>query len=84
MRRQRHPNTYDKPDIEGPSLYTKEVSKDEWAWVPAGMASEYPANGGLAVKHGRAEVAVSTFRAAKKRTEGGSACKISARTGRPG
>jgi nitrite reductase/ring-hydroxylating ferredoxin subunit len=58
MRKQRHPNTYDKPDIEGPPLYTKESASEDWAWVPAGMASDYPADGGLAVKHGFVDVAV--------------------------
>jgi len=58
MRKQRHPNTYDCPDITGPALYSKESASDSWEWVFAGLAADYPANGGLAVKHGRAEVAV--------------------------
>mmetsp|Transcript_14644 Transcript_14644/g.33527 ORF Transcript_14644/g.33527 Transcript_14644/m.33527 type:complete len:1062 (+) Transcript_14644:95-3280(+) len=59
MRRQRHPNTCDLPDIKGPALYSAdEVPADGWDWVFAGMAEDFPANGGLAVKHGSAEIAV--------------------------
>jgi nitrite reductase (NADH) large subunit len=58
MRKQRHPNTYSPPDITGPALFQKEEAPDDWTWVHAGKASEFPKNGGLAMKHGRAEIAV--------------------------
>eukprot|EP00441_Pelagodinium_beii_P007343 CAMPEP_0197703570 /NCGR_PEP_ID=MMETSP1338-20131121/125504_1 /TAXON_ID=43686 ORGANISM="Pelagodinium beii, Strain RCC1491" /NCGR_SAMPLE_ID=MMETSP1338 /ASSEMBLY_ACC=CAM_ASM_000754 /LENGTH=1065 /DNA_ID=CAMNT_0043287467 /DNA_START=51 /DNA_END=3248 /DNA_ORIENTATION=+ len=58
MRKQRHPNTYDPPDITGPALFTKENIGLDWEWVFAGHVSDYPKNGGLAVKHGTAEIAV--------------------------
>jgi nitrite reductase/ring-hydroxylating ferredoxin subunit len=58
MRKQRHPNTYSPPDITGPALYRREEALPSWEWVSGGNASDYPRNGGLAVKHGRAEVAV--------------------------
>jgi len=58
MRKQRHPNTYDLPDIEGPMLYSKEAALDSWPWVSAGQVADFPHNGGVAVKHGKEEVAV--------------------------
>ncbi len=32
MRKQRHPNTYDCPDISGPALFTTETAPDSWEW----------------------------------------------------
>eukprot|EP00403_Amphidinium_massartii_P032789 CAMPEP_0178435172 /NCGR_PEP_ID=MMETSP0689_2-20121128/33794_1 /TAXON_ID=160604 /ORGANISM="Amphidinium massartii, Strain CS-259" /LENGTH=1070 /DNA_ID=CAMNT_0020057243 /DNA_START=47 /DNA_END=3259 /DNA_ORIENTATION=+ len=58
MRKQRHPATYDLPDIKGPALYSKEKADDSWQWYPAGKAQDFPRAGGLAMKHGDAEVAV--------------------------
>ena len=58
MRKQRHPAPYDLPDIKGPAIWKKETAPDSWQWYPAGKASDFPANGGLAMKHGSAEVAV--------------------------
>eukprot|EP00931_Biecheleriopsis_adriatica_P060534 TRINITY_DN3636_c0_g1_i11.p1 TRINITY_DN3636_c0_g1~~TRINITY_DN3636_c0_g1_i11.p1 ORF type:complete len:1066 (+),score=265.64 TRINITY_DN3636_c0_g1_i11:84-3281(+) len=57
-RGQRHPNTYSPPDITGPALYSKDAAADGWEWIFAGNASDYPRNGGLAVKHGSNELAV--------------------------
>jgi len=66
MRGQRHPNVYSWPDITGPALFTKETAPVEgseeahgWTWVFGGLAVDYPkCSCGLAVKHGRAELAV--------------------------
>jgi len=58
MRKQRDPNTYDMPDIEGPMLYSKEAAPESWSWVLAGQVADFPHNGGVAVKHGKEEVAV--------------------------
>jgi len=66
MRGQRHPNVYSWPDITGPALFIKETAPTEgseeaqgWTWVFAGMAADYPqGTGGLAMKHGRTEIAV--------------------------
>jgi len=58
MRKQRHPNTYDLPDLVGPALFRKEEASDSWEWVYAGEAAIYPNNGGLAIKHGNNELAV--------------------------
>jgi nitrite reductase (NADH) large subunit len=62
MRKQRHPNTCDLPDITGPALYSKESAPDHWEWVYAGKVADYSSSnrlaGGLAVKHGTEEVAV--------------------------
>jgi len=57
MRKQRHPNTYDCPDITGPAPFKKEAAPEDWEWVFAGKVKDY-ASGGLAVKHGNEEVAV--------------------------
>jgi NAD(P)H-dependent nitrite reductase large subunit/NAD(P)H-dependent nitrite reductase small subunit len=57
-RGQRHPNTYSPPDITGPALYSKETAPSDWEWIFAGKVSEYPCNGGLAVKHGDNELAI--------------------------
>jgi len=57
-RGQRHPNTYSPPDITGPALYSKDAPSSDWEWISAGKASDYPRNGGLAVKHGSNELAV--------------------------
>mmetsp|Transcript_23731 Transcript_23731/g.50449 ORF Transcript_23731/g.50449 Transcript_23731/m.50449 type:complete len:226 (+) Transcript_23731:3-680(+) len=66
MRGQRHPNVYSWPDITGPALFTKETAPVEgseeaegWTWVFAGLAAAYPQySGGLAIKHGSAEIAI--------------------------
>eukprot|EP00971_Amphidinium_carterae_P337839 6474881-Amphidinium_carterae.1 len=57
-RRQRHPATYDLPDIKGPALFSKEAASESWQWYEAGKVSDYPRNGGLSMKHGSHEVAV--------------------------
>jgi len=58
MRNQRHPNTYDLPDLVGPAFFNKEAPADSWKWVEAGVAADYPKNGGLTLKHGNTEIAV--------------------------
>jgi nitrite reductase (NADH) large subunit len=66
VRGQRHPNIYSWPDITGPAVFAKEKAPVEgsedaqgWAWVFGGLAVDYPSRGGgLAVKHGQAELAV--------------------------
>ncbi|CAE8663916.1 unnamed protein product [Polarella glacialis] len=58
VRGQRHPANYSPPDILGPALYNKTEAPDDWEWIFAGDAAEFPRNGGLAVKHGSQELAV--------------------------
>jgi nitrite reductase/ring-hydroxylating ferredoxin subunit len=66
VRGQRHPNIYSWPDITGPAVFAKEKAPVEgsedaqgWQWVFGGLAADYPSRGGgLAVKHGKAELAV--------------------------
>jgi len=58
MRGQRHPNTYSPPDILGAALYSKDTAPESWEWIYAGQVSDFPKNGGLAVKHGTQELAV--------------------------
>mmetsp|Transcript_47884 Transcript_47884/g.113790 ORF Transcript_47884/g.113790 Transcript_47884/m.113790 type:complete len:1081 (-) Transcript_47884:201-3443(-) len=57
-RKQRHPATYDLPDIKGEALYVKETAPEEWQWYSAGKVGDYPSNAGLSMKHGSAEVAI--------------------------
>ena len=58
MRKQRHPATYDLPDIKGAAAFSKEKAEESWQWYPAGKVGDFPQVGGLAMKHGDAEVAV--------------------------
>ena len=58
MRKHWHPEPRDAPDLVGPALYKREEASDSWQWVFAGYAKDFPKNGGMAVKHGRAELAV--------------------------
>ncbi|CAE7333503.1 nasB [Symbiodinium sp. CCMP2456] len=58
MRKQRHPATYDLPDIKGAAAFSKEKAEESWQWYPVGKVQDFPQAGGLAMKHGDAEVAV--------------------------
>ncbi|CAE7911071.1 nasB, partial [Symbiodinium sp. KB8] len=58
MRKQRHPATYDLPDIKGAAAFSKEKAEESWQWYPVGKVEDFPRAGGLAMKHGDAEVAV--------------------------
>lgn len=57
-RKQRHPDTLSLPSLTGAALFSKESALEAWPWVYAGRTTDFPWNGGLAMKHGRVEIAV--------------------------
>ena len=69
MRKQRHPATYDLPDIKGEAAFSKETAPESWEWYPAGKVQDFPRCSGLAMKHGDAEVAVFNLSHRKDESE---------------